>query len=291
MRIKYSSVVKFLSKTPDNFITSKIKKMLILFVFSDRHNPFQTINKNYLSRKYTVNMVVDIYDYSHISQVLLSNYEADIFEYYLNNISPKDIFIDFGSNIGIHSFFVLKYLTALKVYSIEANPLLANLQRRTLDGEDFANKKDRFRLINAIISNEDTSFQIVRNNTGSGTAKSDFGKDIIDHENIVTIDAPVKSVSKLIAENDFTSPLCIKLDVQGAEYEIIKGLIDSPIASLIKFIIFEVNQTDIDDITRLISENDKMFNLATIKGNCINPKDIKQYAKRSLVLEKISTNI
>jgi hypothetical protein len=131
-KLNYLKIVNFFSSREDFFcLNQKLKNFILNFIFMYRHKPFQETKKIFITKKYCIEKFsFDIFDYSHVSQLLFANYEKSHFQFYIKNFSKGEIFIDIGSNIGVHSFFVLKFLNPFRVYSIEPQPLCANLQKK-----------------------------------------------------------------------------------------------------------------------------------------------------------------
>ena len=93
--MKFSKLINFLSSFNDRKIVKKLKDKLINFNFADRHVPFKETKKIYLNQKYFINNFhYDVYDYSHVSQLIYSSYEKDIFSYYLNSFKEGENFIE-----------------------------------------------------------------------------------------------------------------------------------------------------------------------------------------------------
>lgn len=156
-KFNYLKIINYFSGIEDSFyFNEKLKNFLLNFMFMYRHKPFQETIKIFITKKYCIEkFCFDIFDYSHVSQLIFANYEKNHFKFYLKNFYKNEIFVDIGSNIGVHSFFVLKFLDPFRVYSIEPQSLCADLQKKTLmNNKELAIKKNRFFIINKSINNK-----------------------------------------------------------------------------------------------------------------------------------------
>lgn len=279
----FAKLIYFLSKFTDSIIFNKIKTKLINFVFQDRHTPLKKTKKVYINQNYYIdNFYYDVQDYSHVSQIIYSSYEKDIFIYYLNNFKANENFIDIGSNIGIHSFFVLKYLNPKKVISIEPQKLCIDLQKKTLQNNTNL-KSENINFINSALGPKKSKIQVFRGNSGSGSILNDFGNDPINPSNLYTFsitNKSIKDIFKLISNNVVN----IKIDVQGSEMYILEELFKSDHIKYVKKIIFEINLYGIDKMKTLLKKYSDEFKLTNLDGSELSIEYLHHYVKNCLVL-------
>lgn len=281
--MKFSNLINFLSSFNDRTIIKKIKDKLINFNFADRHLPFKETKKIYLNQKYFINNFhYDIYDYSHVSQLIYSSYEKDIFSYYLNSFKEGENFIDIGSNIGVHSFFILKYLKPNHVISIEPQSLCIYLQNKTLKNNKELNP-DKINFINSAIAYKETNIKIFRNNSGSGTLVDDFGSDYLNPNNLNTMKISNISIEDVF-KNLSNRVINIKIDTQGSEINILKEIHNSNFIKNVGKIIFEINLNEIDELKTILKSFTKNFILTNLKNSEISIDDLDLHIKRCLVL-------
>lgn len=285
--MNYSNLINFFSNFKDNIIIKQIKKQLIKFVFKDRHTPFNKTKKIFLNKKYFIkNFFYDVYDYSHITQLVYSSYEHEHFLFYLNTFKENENFIDIGSNIGMHSFFILKYLRPKKVISVEPQSLCVHLQKKTLEGNiELASEKIEF--INSAVGYKERNIKIFRNNTGSGTLVDDFGKEIIDLNNINTLEVTHTSVEDIFKKvtNGITN---IKIDTQGAEIMILEEISKSNFIDNINKIIFEINLNEIDRLRNILNKYLNKFKLTDFNSFEVSINELHKHVKKDLVLSNLS---
>ena len=284
--MSFSSLINFFSNFKDNIIIKQIKKRLIRFVFKDRHTPFKKTKKIFLNEKYFIkNFFYDVYDYSHISQLVYSSYEHEHFLFYLDSFKENENFIDIGSNIGVHSFFVLKYLKPKKVISIEPQGLCMHLQKKTLEGNTELSP-EKIEFINSAVGHNEKNIKIFRNNTGSGTLVDDFGKEYVDLNNVNTLEVTHISVEDIFKKvtSDITN---IKIDTQGAEIIILEEISNSNFINNINRIIFEINLNQIDRLKDVLKKYLNKFKLTDFNNSEVSINELHKHVKKDLVLSNV----
>ena len=138
---------------------------------------------------------------------LIEEYKKENFE-----IKPNDVVIDVGAHIGLFTIYASQFCTNGKIYSFEPVPenyelLLENIKLNNLD---------YVTTFNQAISNSNEPIKLFLNNDESGHSMfSKSSKSII-------IDSI--SLQKFFDKNKIERCDFLKLDCEGAEYEIIKNL-------------------------------------------------------------------
>lgn len=137
--------------------------------------------------------------------------EENVIHEMVNETDDSDVFYDIGANIGTHSCFVGKD-RSVKIYAFEpfsenVKSLRENFELNEIDGE----------LLEIALMNEDSEMKISPESGESGEGEvhiSDEGK----------ISVPTYKGDTIIKEKDLDLPNVIKIDVEGAEFEVLKGL-------------------------------------------------------------------
>jgi FkbM family methyltransferase len=138
---------------------------------------------------------------------LIEEYKKENFE-----IKPNDVVIDVGAHIGLFTIYASQFCTNGKIYSFE--PFVNNYE--LLLENIKLNNLDNVKSFNQAISNSNESIKLFLNDDESGHSMfSQSSKSII-------VDSI--SLQKFFDENQIKHCNFLKLDCEGAEYEIIKNL-------------------------------------------------------------------
>ncbi len=150
----------------------------------------------------------------------------NLFEFYKSLIQEGDIVFDVGANLGNRSFVFLEL--GAKVVAVEPNPeLYKNLNLRF---------RKRLTVLNIGLGEENSKILFY---IGSNHLVSSFSTEYIDHKTKLhpnlkyskSISVEVKTLDSLIEQ--YGMPSFIKIDVEGFEKQVIKGLKNK--ASMISF--------------------------------------------------------
>lgn len=141
----------------------------------------------------------------------VKNTEKDVFNMMLSEIDEEDTFYDIGANIGFYTCFFSE--KASEIYSFEPNKHAAQILRENIEENSLENVE----VIEAAASDKDTSIKLskVPGTSVLGTAQI---KDAEEGE----VDA--KKLDSLFDEGQVELPDMVKIDVEGHEIEVLKGM-------------------------------------------------------------------
>lgn len=186
-----------------------------------------------------------------VTQKRLSSFWANA----VNQLKP-DIVIDVGVNYG-ECIFSAIYPTHTAIYGIEANSSLLEYINRSK--EDHPNKS-QIMIINAIASDtdgEDKTFFIDKH--WSGTSSATY---IPSHNMIEEVSVKSVKIDSLFAREIFMNTVLFKIDVEGYEALVLKGMKKLTInsASVVGFIEFNSGYIErlgiaVDDFLNFIKAN------------------------------------
>ena len=171
--------------------------------------------------------------------------EHIIFEKFISEIKNSKSFLDIGAGIGMFSLFAKRINPKIKVWSIEPNPaifeiLKKNLNHNNLHGVNTLNK--------AIMSESGKiEFYIP---AGNDFSYATYNKNILEEKNIPFTSVIVESSDlRLETKLDFD---VIKIDVEGAELEVLKG-VQEKIRNC-KFLFIEIMKENKNDVFMLLKK-------------------------------------
>ena len=143
-------------------------------------------------------------------------------EYKTNNINFKDgdVVLDIGANVGAISIMLAKKYPFIKIYSYEAHPvnyqsLLKNIEENNVSNIEAFNY--------AVYSIDDDLINISLSYTNTGGSNSFIDPksrpDIysLEHSNI---EVPTISLDSIIKNNNIEKIKLLKMDCEGAEFDI-----------------------------------------------------------------------
>lgn len=131
-----------------------------------------------------------------------------------NKLKNDDVFYDVGSSVGLISMFASKKIKYGKVVSFEPDPqnLNALIENFTI------NKFGKYIIFPIAIGSEKTKLNLFTN--GSNDQSPSLRK-VNNIENYIEVE--VNSIDNLIEEG-LIAPTVIKIDVEGAEFLVLKGM-------------------------------------------------------------------
>jgi len=140
--------------------------------------------------------------------------ERKIIKLLLSTLSENDVFYDIGANIGIYSLFASDLLPNKNVVAFEPHPGRANMLRRNAKLNDHTLILKEFALSDTTGEMELITEGTTRHHLAANTN--------LDCEPSTTV--PVARGDDLIANTAVQSPNVIKIDVEGGEMNVLRGL-------------------------------------------------------------------
>jgi len=155
-------------------------------------------------------------DMTLIYEILLkSKYKREY--YFPEDINPKVIF-DIGGNIGITSIYLASLFPDAKIYTFE--PLKENFQILQKNTSQFKNIK----AFNIGLGLENGSFKVYLSDNKENYGGVSFYSEVEGSLSEPFTECEVKNVNDFIVEFDINSVDLIKIDTEGAEYDILTSL-------------------------------------------------------------------
>ncbi len=159
-------------------------------------------------------------------EYILGNYEdPKTMDTFLSWLKPASVFYDLGANAGYFTLMANRVITEGKIYSFEPSPAARQLFEKHQELNRDKITADNISLLPFAIS--DTKKQIEFSNSsipkeGNTYIKGSPGFSIA--ENRITVQC--YSVDGLL-EQGFERPDVMKIDVEGAEYDVLQGAVNT----------------------------------------------------------------
>ena len=131
--------------------------------------------------------------------------ERPVLEDLLSNLEPTDVFWDVGADKGLYTCLSAKQLSSGTVVAFEPHPIRG--------GELFRNLKR---------NGLNVSIERIALSNDEGTA--DFGYEIAPTDGNSDLTVRTATGDSIIDAGSVLPPNVLKIDVEGAEYEVIEGL-------------------------------------------------------------------
>ncbi|MFC6787153.1 FkbM family methyltransferase [Halobaculum halobium] len=150
----------------------------------------------------------------------INNTEISIIKDMLDESEKSDTFLDIGANMGVHSIFIDKKVE--DVYSIEPHPV--NLSHLNINSHI---NQSGISMYACGFSDTAGYIEINSSRTGMQVDGRASIKRPNDNKNNSTILVRLEKGDKFIQQNELDIPEMIKVDVEGAEMSVLRGLEDT----------------------------------------------------------------
>lgn len=156
-------------------------------------------------------------------EYLLGNYEdAETVKTFISWFKANSVFYDIGANVGYHTLLANQVITAGKIYSFEPLPVLQDIFTKHLSlNYKLINNNIQLLPIGVSDKEKDVLFSNIISNTDGNTYVQQ-SPTFIESKNKILIHCI--SIDEMVA-NGFPSPDIIKIDVEGAEFDVLNGAI------------------------------------------------------------------
>lgn len=168
------------------------------------------------------------------------------------DFQPGDVILDLGANLGIISILLSKKFPFTKIYSFEASPI--NFQNFVKNIED--NNCTNITPFNlAVWSTTNATLEIPTSPTNSGGSSIYYKQEFFTQYPV----SKVKTISleDILSQNNIESCKLLKIDVEGAEYEIFHSFPEEKL-KIIKNIGIEFHRCDASkliDLKQVLKNN------------------------------------
>jgi len=206
-------------------------------------------------------MVVDLSHWSPRATFFLGRfYDLGTQSIVRQLLTNGDTFVDIGANIGMISLVAARQVGANgKVIAFEPNPVPRATFAEIIDRNKLQNID--LRPIGLADREDNLLLSVPKVNHGEGS----FGKPAYDSDDLATVECPVRIGDR---ELDGVSPKLIKIDVEGFETNVLRGL-SQVIERSQPFIATEVIAAHLEHAGSSVAELDAFFRAANYSSLAI----------------------
>jgi FkbM family methyltransferase len=160
------------------------------------------------------------YSYEYI----LGNYENEkVLNQILHWCKPNTIFYDLGANIGYHSILAAQKITVGKIYSFEPLPKNMSVFKAHLQLNETKLKNKVIELNEFAIADVSKEVEF-SNHDNYNDGNTYVNQSFVFNEATQKIKVQAYSIDELITKS-YLLPDVIKIDVEGAELDVLKGAV------------------------------------------------------------------
>lgn len=154
-------------------------------------------------------------DLMNLKIVLVGAHEYEVTDFIHHNLCPSDIFLDVGANIGYYTLIAAKMSPQGRVVAIEPSVVNASMLKENIRLNGAGNVTIVHR---AAWQKSGVCLALHIRDPYNFGANSFLGGGVVECQ-VETI-----AIDDLIAEQDLTRVDLVKIDVEGAEYEVLLGM-------------------------------------------------------------------
>lgn len=172
---------------------------------------------------------------------LFGGYGDEIVDW-LRRLQPEDLFLDIGANTGIFSLCANELVPRGRIFAFEPNPNLYDDLRRNIE----LNNARRVTPLNVGMSDRTATFALpnIPDHTGSAALQrpdNDNEGPVAPSGHIVLAVAPKEL--DIVLEEARSRRVCVKIDVEGHELNVLRGLRDAGLLRKTAWAIVEIDSS------------------------------------------------
>lgn len=141
--------------------------------------------------------------------------ETPVIEDLLSRLRSDDVFFDIGANVGVYTCFVAAVLSPDRVFAFEPHPANISGLESNLNRNGFSAEIQQYALST---QNGEVDLAVSNSEVGVGTHSATTDPD----GETVTVSS--RRGDTLVQAEEVRQPSVVKIDVEGAEYDVIQGL-------------------------------------------------------------------
>jgi FkbM family methyltransferase len=159
-------------------------------------------------------------------------YEPHVLSAIQVNLQANDVFWDVGSNVGFHSISIRQLYPDISIYAFEPNPIIFSRL-----WANISLNSQQIKIFNFGLAAESGFAELSIKTLGNSGLSSFVPLQEIDYDQ--KFSCPVFSGDELILNKIALPPNIIKIDVEGFEFSVFKGMTNALKSNKLRAIIFE----------------------------------------------------
>ena len=196
--------------------------------------------------------------------------EGQIIKDLLSELESDDVVYDIGANVGTYTCFLSDRLQPNQVVAFEPHPSNLVSLRSNLD----LNNTDAV-VIERALSDTNGTAELMVASQDMGEGKHSLAMDS-DGENIKV---ELATGDKLIENGEIPAPTVLKIDVEGAEYQVLQGLEQTLKSDLCRLIYVEIHPKHLNDYDTSPKDVEKLLKNKNYNVNSQNQNRSEYFVK------------
>lgn len=185
----------------------------------------------------------------------------------LDELSTDDVFFDIGANVGMYTCFVAQHLPPGNVIAFEPHPENVVTLKQNLDLNGVGASIQEYGL-----ADTEADGSLAVGQEGSGEGRHSIAVD----EAANTIPIRLRRGDALIADGKIPAPTVLKIDVEGAEVSVLKGL-STALRNDCRLCYVEVHPDRLDQYGNTIAELNALFASNGFEVESIEERNEEEY--------------
>jgi len=140
--------------------------------------------------------------------------ERKILEDLISELTQQDSFADIGANVGVYSVYADSQLNDNQIEAFEPHP--ANIQALN---RNFDDNEIQARVHECALANQEGEFLLEPSGEDAGEGEHALTTD----KSGSGIEVDVQTLDRVVTKGNASQPTVVKIDVEGAELDVIKG--------------------------------------------------------------------
>ncbi len=193
-------------------------------------------------------VVLRLNPYEYVDNKIIRNgyYEEEVLLALLRVLRPADVFWDIGANVGLHALTVAKLLPNVFVQAFEPNPQLADLIRKAARLNSLA-----VQVVEVALDCDTGTAPLFlhEGNLGQSSLHNWDSNPLIKH-----IDVTTSRAADQVARHGVRAPNAIKLDVEGNEARVLRGMGNLLSDKTLRAVVFEDAMSSTSEVKQIMAD-------------------------------------